>query len=109
MCSGKGELGKTLFVTKIRASLVAQMVKNLPATRRPGFNPWVGKIPGGGDSYLLQVFLPGELYGQRRVAGYSPWGLKELDMTERLHTTTFCTLFLTTESTPFLLRDSCPQ
>ena len=36
-------------------------------------------------------------------------GHKELDMTERLHTTTFCTLFLTTESTPFLLRDSCPQ
>ena len=84
MCSGKGELGKTLFVTKIRASLVAQMVKNLPATRRPGFNPWVGKIPGGGDSYLLQVFLPGELHGRRRLAGYSPWGHKQSDMIERL-------------------------
>jgi len=23
----------------------AQMVKNLPAMRRPGFDPWVGKIP----------------------------------------------------------------
>ena len=29
-----------------RASLVAQVVKNLPAMQeRPGFDPWVGKIP----------------------------------------------------------------
>ena len=29
-----------------RASLVAQMVKNLPVNAGdPGFNPWVGKIP----------------------------------------------------------------
>ena len=83
-CSGKGELGKTLFVTKIRASLVAQMVKNLPSMRRPGFSPWVGKIPGDGNSYLLQVFLPGELHGQRRLSGYSPLGHKELDTTKRL-------------------------
>jgi len=27
------------------ALLVAQMVKNLPAMRRPGFDPWIGKIP----------------------------------------------------------------
>ena len=26
-------------------SLVAQMVKNLPASGRPGFDPWVGRIP----------------------------------------------------------------
>ena len=26
-------------------SLVAQMVKNLPAMWETGFNPWVGKIP----------------------------------------------------------------
>ena len=30
------------------------------------------------------VFLPGESHGQRSLAGYSPWGHKELDMTERL-------------------------
>ena len=28
------------------------------------------------------VFLPGESYGQRSLAGYSPWGRKELDTTE---------------------------
>ena len=30
------------------------------------------------------VFLPGESHGQRSLAGYSPWGRKESDMTERL-------------------------
>ena len=30
------------------------------------------------------VFLPGEFHGQRGLAGYSPWGHKELDMTEQL-------------------------
>ena len=28
------------------------------------------------------VFLPGESYGQRSLEDYSPWGHKELDMTE---------------------------
>ena len=28
------------------------------------------------------VFLPGESHGQRSLAGYSPWGCKESDMTE---------------------------
>ena len=31
------------------------------------------------------VFLPGEFHGQRSLAGYNPWDLKELDVTERLH------------------------
>ena len=29
-------------------------------------------------------FLPGEFHGQRSLVGYSPWGRKELDTTERL-------------------------
>ena len=29
--------------------------------------------------------MPGESHGQRSLAGYSPWGHKESDMTERLH------------------------
>ena len=28
------------------------------------------------------VFLPGESHGQRSLAGYSPWGHKELEMTK---------------------------
>ena len=29
--------------------------------------------------------LPGKSHGQRSMVGYSPWGHKELNMTERLH------------------------
>ena len=32
--------------------------------------------------------LPGKSHGQRSLVGYSPWGRKELDMTERLHSLT---------------------
>ena len=32
------------------------------------------------------VFLPGEAHGQRRLAGYSPRGGKESDMTKQLGT-----------------------
>ena len=31
------------------------------------------------------VLLPGISHGQRCLVGYSPWGRKELDTTERLH------------------------
>ena len=31
------------------------------------------------------VLLPGKFHGQRSLIGYSPWGCKESDMTERLH------------------------
>ena len=31
------------------------------------------------------VLLPGESHGRRSLVGYSPWGRKESDMTERLH------------------------
>ena len=46
----------------------------------------VGSLPVlgrslGGVGYT-PGFLPGESQGQRSLAGYSPWGHKELDMTE---------------------------
>ena len=31
------------------------------------------------------VLLPGKSHGQRSLVGCSPWGLEELDTTERLH------------------------
>ena len=31
------------------------------------------------------VLLPGKSHGQRSLVGYSPWGRKESDTTERLH------------------------
>ena len=67
------------------ASQVALVVKNLPVNAgdvRQRFDPWVGKIPWRRAWLPTPVFLPGESYGQRSLADYSPQGLKESDMTE---------------------------
>ena len=64
--------------------MVAQKVDNLPAMERPGFNPWIEKIPCRREWQPMPVFLPGEFHGQRNLAGYSPWGHKESDTTEGL-------------------------
>ena len=48
--------------------------------------PGLGRSLGGGHGNPLQVFLLENPYGQRSLAGYSPWGRKELDTTERLST-----------------------
>ena len=61
------------------ASPVAQLVKNLPAIERPGFDPCVGKIPLRRERLHTPVFWPGEFHGL-----YSPWGHKESDTTERI-------------------------
>ena len=46
-------------------------VKNLPASAgdmRPGFDPWVGRIPRRRARKPTPVFLPGESHGQRSLA-----------------------------------------
>ena len=48
----------------------------------PGLIPGLGRSPGEGDG--TPVLLPGEFHGQRTLVGYSPWDLKESDMTEQL-------------------------
>ena len=50
----------------------------------PVFDPWVRVIPWRRTWQPTPVFLPGKSHGQRSLVGYSPWGRKELDMTERL-------------------------
>ena len=49
--------------------------------QRHGFDPWVGKIPWRRAWQSTPVFLPGKSHGQRRLAGYKPWGRKESDTT----------------------------
>ena len=66
------------------ASLVAQTVKSPPARWRPGFDPWVGKIPWRRERLSTPVFLSEEFHGQKSLAGYSSEGCKESDTTERL-------------------------
>ena len=50
-----------------------------------GSVPGLGRSPGRRARQPTPVFLSREFHGQRRsLAGYSPWGRKELDMTEGL-------------------------
>ena len=52
--------------------------------RRSGFDPWIGKIPWKRKQQPTPVSFTDKSYGQRSLAGYSPWGRKELNMTKRL-------------------------
>ena len=64
------------------------MVKNLTANakdiRDVGLLPELGRSPRRGHGNPTLGFLPGESHGQRSLVGYSPWGCKQLDMTEGL-------------------------
>ena len=51
-----------------------------------GLIPGLGKIPWRRKRQPTPVLLPGKSRGQRMLEGYSPWGRKELDTTERLST-----------------------
>ena len=54
-------------------------------SKRPGFNPWVGKISWSGKWQPTLVFLPGKSLEQRSLVSYSPWGHKESNTTKHIH------------------------
>ena len=66
------------------------MIKNPPGnagdTRDLGSIPGSGRYPGGGHGNPLQNSCLENPHGQRSLAGYHPWGLKESDMAEQLST-----------------------
>ena len=66
---------------------MAQMVKNLPAKHAI----WVRSLGQKGNSKPLQYSFLENPHGQRSLVGYSLWGRKDLDMTERLHFTSLGT------------------
>ena len=68
--------GASLVVQRWRICLQCRRCRKL------GFDPWVRKIPWRWKWQPTSVFLPGESPEQRSLAGYSPWGCKELDVTE---------------------------
>ena len=49
-----------------------------------GSIPRLGRSPGGGHGNSLQYSCLENPHGQRSLVGYSPWGRKELDVTEQL-------------------------
>ena len=63
------------------------MVKNLPTNagdaRDVSSVPGSGRSPGIGIGSPLQQSCLEHPRGQRSLAGYSPWGCKELDTTEQ--------------------------
>ena len=67
------------------ASLVAQRLKHLPGMWETWVWPRVRRIPWRWKWQPTPVLLPGESHGGRILVGYSPWGHKKLDTTERLH------------------------
>ena len=73
------------------------MAKNLPFNigdiRDADLIPGLGKIPWRRVWQPTPVFLLRESHGQRSLAGYSPWGRKKSDTTERLLLFPLCTVF----------------
>ena len=67
----------------------------------PGSIPGWGRSPGEGKWQPTPGLLPGESRGGRSLVGYSPWGRKVLDTTERLHSLHFTSLLFTLHSYPF--------
>ena len=65
-------------------SVVENPLANEGDAKDVGLIPWVGKIPWRRKWQPIPVFLLGKFHGQRSLAGYSPWGHKESDMTEPL-------------------------
>ena len=63
------------------------MVKNLPAMQETWvrYLSWEDPLEEGIANH--SSIFAGKSEGQRSLAGYSPWGRKELDTTERLHFT----------------------
>ena len=66
------------------------VVNNLPAnagdTKDVGSIRGWGKIPWSRKWQPTPAFLTGKVHGERSLEGYSPWGRKDSDMTECVHT-----------------------
>ena len=60
------------------------MVKDLPATQETGVLSlgWEDSLEKGMATH--SNILAWEIHGQRSLVGCSPWGRKEMDMTEQL-------------------------
>ena len=80
---GTHVLSLVWYIFKPRASLVAQMVRNLPANKRPEFNPWSGKSPKVGNGYplpysYLENFMDRGAGGLESSGSQRPMGLQKV-------------------------------
>ena len=65
-------------------SLVAQMVKNLPAMQETRVQSLGQEDPLEKKMATQSSILAWEIPWKRNLVGYSSWGRKELDMTKQL-------------------------
>ena len=96
MAKSKEEL-KSLFMKVKEESEKVGLKLNIQKTEKFGLKLNIQKIKIMASGLITSwkidgekwqptpVFLPGESHGQRSLVGYSPWGHKESDMTERLN------------------------
>ena len=73
------------IISSIYSSLVAQVVKHLPAMWETRVQSLGWEDPLEKEMATQSIFLPGKSHEQRSLVDYSPWGRKESDTTERLH------------------------
>ena len=69
-------LYKKIFTLKFGASLLAQMVKNLPAVQENQVQSLGREDPLEKGMATHSRILAWRIHGQRSLAGYSPWGRK---------------------------------
>ena len=82
----------------MKASPGGSAVKNLPANAgEAGLIPGLGRSPEEGSGNPFHYSCLGKPYGQRSLAGYSPWGYKESDTIERLNNNIGTMLFYHTK------------
>ena len=71
--------------------------------RRRMFDPWVRKIPWRRKRQLTPVLLLGKSHRQQRLAGDSPWDLKESNTTQQLNNNNKVQLKITFKSLDIVL------
>ena len=85
----QGNFSGICFVSGCKGFPGGSAVKNPPANAGDTRDPWVRKIPWREERQPTPGLLPGKSHGQRSLAGCSPWGRRESDMSEPLtHTVT---------------------
>ena len=90
MDTGLPEISILAIGVSLSAFQVALEVKKLLANignrKDMGSIPGLGRSSGGGHGNPIQYSCLENVYGQRSLAGHSPWSCKESDMTEPLST-----------------------
>ena len=83
---GSTESDTTEATQQQQTDIIVTMVKNLCAclgeTSYASSIFRSGRSPGVGHGNPLHYFLPAKSYGQRILAGHSPWGHSKSDLTE---------------------------